>query len=149
MHLPDKKFNVEYDKIYGLALFLDPRFKDRIATKKVEFHAKLVSWIKEEYALDDIQMVDEPAESPQVDKSWIQLALNRLKSSVGMDPLKIQDLPIAMLAMEVLAIPATSASIERIFSQAGLATSKQRNRTEFELLNSQIFVYCNLYVDDL
>uniref|UniRef100_A0A915EHD7 HAT C-terminal dimerisation domain-containing protein n=1 Tax=Ditylenchus dipsaci TaxID=166011 RepID=A0A915EHD7_9BILA len=37
--------------------------------------------------------------------------------------------------------PATSAPIERIFSQAGLATSKHRNRTEHELLNAQIVVY--------
>uniref|UniRef100_A0A915DUI1 HAT C-terminal dimerisation domain-containing protein n=1 Tax=Ditylenchus dipsaci TaxID=166011 RepID=A0A915DUI1_9BILA len=56
---------------------------------------------------------------------------------------------IAMLAMEVLAIPATSAPIEKVFSQAGMANCKHRNRTEFELLNLQLIVYCNLYVDDL
>uniref|UniRef100_A0A915DPT2 HAT C-terminal dimerisation domain-containing protein n=1 Tax=Ditylenchus dipsaci TaxID=166011 RepID=A0A915DPT2_9BILA len=35
--------------------------------------------------------------------------------------------PIAILALEVLSIPATSAPIERIFSQAGMATATHRN----------------------
>uniref|UniRef100_A0A915ES43 HAT C-terminal dimerisation domain-containing protein n=1 Tax=Ditylenchus dipsaci TaxID=166011 RepID=A0A915ES43_9BILA len=77
-------------------------------------------------------------------------------SSVGIDPLKYwasmmntDARPIAVFAIKVLAIPATSALIERIFSQAGLATTKHRNRTAFELLNSQLVVYCNLYVDDM
>uniref|UniRef100_A0A915CLF3 HAT C-terminal dimerisation domain-containing protein n=1 Tax=Ditylenchus dipsaci TaxID=166011 RepID=A0A915CLF3_9BILA len=96
------------------------------------------------------------AESSQADKSWIQQALNTVRSSVGIDPLKYwaplmntDSGHIAMLAMEVLAIPATTAPIERIFSQAGMATCKHRNRTEFQLFNSQLIVYCDLYVDDL
>uniref|UniRef100_A0A915DYZ3 HAT C-terminal dimerisation domain-containing protein n=1 Tax=Ditylenchus dipsaci TaxID=166011 RepID=A0A915DYZ3_9BILA len=56
--------------------------------------------------------------------------------------------PIAVLAMEVLSVPATSAPIERIFSQAGLATSKHRNRTEHELLNAQIVVYSYCHAED-
>uniref|UniRef100_A0A915DKQ3 HAT C-terminal dimerisation domain-containing protein n=1 Tax=Ditylenchus dipsaci TaxID=166011 RepID=A0A915DKQ3_9BILA len=50
---------------------------------------------------------------------------------------------LAVLALEVLSVPATSAPVERIFSQAGLATRSHRNRTEFSLLNSQLLVYCN------
>uniref|UniRef100_A0A915D149 HAT C-terminal dimerisation domain-containing protein n=1 Tax=Ditylenchus dipsaci TaxID=166011 RepID=A0A915D149_9BILA len=38
---------------------------------------------------------------------------------------------LAVLAFEVLNVPATSAPVERIFSQAGLATRSHRNRTEF------------------
>uniref|UniRef100_A0A915CSF1 HAT C-terminal dimerisation domain-containing protein n=1 Tax=Ditylenchus dipsaci TaxID=166011 RepID=A0A915CSF1_9BILA len=53
---------------------------------------------------------------------------------------------IAIFALEVLTIPATSAPIERIFSQAGLATTAHRNKTSFDLLNSQLVVYCNSFV---
>uniref|UniRef100_A0A915DMK1 HAT C-terminal dimerisation domain-containing protein n=1 Tax=Ditylenchus dipsaci TaxID=166011 RepID=A0A915DMK1_9BILA len=57
--------------------------------------------------------------------------------------------PIAVLAMEVLSVPARSAPIERIFSQSGVATSKHRNRTEHELLNAQIVVYSYCHAEDL
>uniref|UniRef100_A0A915EK73 HAT C-terminal dimerisation domain-containing protein n=1 Tax=Ditylenchus dipsaci TaxID=166011 RepID=A0A915EK73_9BILA len=56
---------------------------------------------------------------------------------------------IAILALEVFSIPAMSAPIERIFSQAGLASSKHRNRTSFDLLNSPLVVYCNVYSKNL
>uniref|UniRef100_A0A915DUX1 HAT C-terminal dimerisation domain-containing protein n=1 Tax=Ditylenchus dipsaci TaxID=166011 RepID=A0A915DUX1_9BILA len=50
---------------------------------------------------------------------------------------------LAVLALQVLIVPATSAPIERIFSQAGLATRGLRNRTNVSLLNSQLIIYCN------
>uniref|UniRef100_A0A915EU67 HAT C-terminal dimerisation domain-containing protein n=1 Tax=Ditylenchus dipsaci TaxID=166011 RepID=A0A915EU67_9BILA len=50
---------------------------------------------------------------------------------------------MAILALEILTVPATSAPIERIFSHAGLASNGNRNRTNFNLLNAQLVVYCN------
>lgn len=47
------------------------------------------------------------------------------------------------LALTFFSIPATSAPIERIYSQAGIATQKHRNKTKIELLNSQLMVYTN------
>uniref|UniRef100_A0A915DHJ0 Trimethylguanosine synthase n=1 Tax=Ditylenchus dipsaci TaxID=166011 RepID=A0A915DHJ0_9BILA len=59
---------------------------------------------------------------------------------------------LATLAMEILAIPTTSAPIERVFSQADLATSRHRSRTEILLLNSQVYLedweLVNLGADD-
>uniref|UniRef100_A0A915EBD5 Transposase n=1 Tax=Ditylenchus dipsaci TaxID=166011 RepID=A0A915EBD5_9BILA len=46
--LLSNKFNVEMEKIYGLAIFLDPRFKDAYATNKVLFNNVVSTWIQEE-----------------------------------------------------------------------------------------------------
>lgn len=35
-------------RIHGLAMFLNPRLKDRISSNKVNFRTKVISWIKEE-----------------------------------------------------------------------------------------------------
>lgn len=50
---------------------------------------------------------------------------------------------IKKLSFKLFAIPATSAPIERVFSQAGLATHRHRNRTKINLLNSQLINYLN------
>lgn len=52
--------------------------------------------------------------------------------------------PLKQLAFKIFSVPATSAPIERVFSQAGLATQKHRNRTKFDLLNAQLMNYLNL-----
>uniref|UniRef100_A0A914E4G0 HAT C-terminal dimerisation domain-containing protein n=1 Tax=Acrobeloides nanus TaxID=290746 RepID=A0A914E4G0_9BILA len=48
LRLLEEKFNVKNEKIHGLVIFLDPRFKDRIASNKIEFNANMTSWIQEE-----------------------------------------------------------------------------------------------------
>uniref|UniRef100_A0A915E6J3 Uncharacterized protein n=1 Tax=Ditylenchus dipsaci TaxID=166011 RepID=A0A915E6J3_9BILA len=54
--------------------------------------------------------------------------------------------PVAKLALKVLSVLISSALIERILSQAGLATASHRNRTDFDLLNSQLFIFCNRHI---
>uniref|UniRef100_A0A915D1M8 Uncharacterized protein n=1 Tax=Ditylenchus dipsaci TaxID=166011 RepID=A0A915D1M8_9BILA len=48
-----KKFDVKYEKIHGIAMFLDPRFKDIIASNKVEFRTRIAIWIREDFRQDD------------------------------------------------------------------------------------------------
>uniref|UniRef100_A0A915D706 Transposase n=1 Tax=Ditylenchus dipsaci TaxID=166011 RepID=A0A915D706_9BILA len=52
---------------------------------------------------------------------------------------------IAKLALKILAITGTNTPVVRVFSQCGLATERHRNRTDFQLLDSQLFVYLNSY----
>uniref|UniRef100_A0A915ELP6 HAT C-terminal dimerisation domain-containing protein n=2 Tax=Ditylenchus dipsaci TaxID=166011 RepID=A0A915ELP6_9BILA len=52
---------------------------------------------------------------------------------------------IAKLALEILAITGTNTPVERVFSQCGLATARHRNRTNCQLLDSQLIVYLNSY----
>jgi hypothetical protein len=50
------------------------------------------------------------------------------------------------LAFKILAIPASSAPVVRVFSQAGLATSRHRCNTKPDLLNDQLITYINTYI---
>ena len=50
---------------------------------------------------------------------------------------------VAQLSLELLAIPATSCPVERVFSQAGFATARHRNRTQMNLINAQLMCYLN------
>ena len=47
------------------------------------------------------------------------------------------------LALKIFAVPPSSSPIERVFSHANFATRLHRNRTEFQLLNDQLFTYIN------
>jgi hypothetical protein len=51
--------------------------------------------------------------------------------------------PIRRLALNVLCVPATSAPIERAFSQCGFATRHHRANASMELINNQMIVYMN------
>uniref|UniRef100_A0A915DLQ0 HAT C-terminal dimerisation domain-containing protein n=1 Tax=Ditylenchus dipsaci TaxID=166011 RepID=A0A915DLQ0_9BILA len=70
-------------------------------------------------------------------------------SSPGMDALNYRVKIINTVALEVLFIPVTSAPIERVFSQAALATACHRNKTSFELSHHHLVVYCNLYLENV
>lgn len=50
---------------------------------------------------------------------------------------------IAVIAKQVLAVPATSVPSERIFSAAGLLVNKLRNRLSCELVDKIIFLNKN------
>lgn len=47
------------------------------------------------------------------------------------------------LALTNLAIPASSAASERVFSQCDIATKDRRNRTQFKLLNLKLIIHLN------
>ena len=51
-------------RIHGFAMFLDARFKDRIASNKVEFRAKVSLWIKEECGQEDDVSIDDETGLP-------------------------------------------------------------------------------------
>uniref|UniRef100_A0A914HZR9 HAT C-terminal dimerisation domain-containing protein n=1 Tax=Globodera rostochiensis TaxID=31243 RepID=A0A914HZR9_GLORO len=55
--------------------------------------------------------------------------------------------PVKELAFKIFAIPATAAPIERVWSKAGSATVHQRSLTKYELLNDQLIVYVNEYLN--
>uniref|UniRef100_A0A915DZF3 Uncharacterized protein n=1 Tax=Ditylenchus dipsaci TaxID=166011 RepID=A0A915DZF3_9BILA len=48
-----RKFDVENQKIYGLAMFLDPRFKDRIASDRDFFVSNVSSWFQTEQRFEN------------------------------------------------------------------------------------------------
>uniref|UniRef100_A0A915ENK8 HAT C-terminal dimerisation domain-containing protein n=1 Tax=Ditylenchus dipsaci TaxID=166011 RepID=A0A915ENK8_9BILA len=94
-------------------------------------------------------------------KSWIGDILRRgitakASASSSIDPLvywqKLIDTEyksLAIMALEILTVPATSAPIERVISSAGLATRGQRNKTEFELLDAQLVVNSNSWMQHM
>lgn len=58
------------------------------------------------------------------------------------------DASFAELAVQLVSIPASSASIERIFSTFGLVLSKARNRLGIERAAKLVFCYRHLSVED-
>jgi hypothetical protein len=51
--------------------------------------------------------------------------------------------PLAELAKCLLPVPATSAPVERVFSQAGIATCNRKNRTGPQLLKKKLMLQMN------
>ena len=66
-----------------------------------------------------------------------------------MDPLdywvgKLKDFPVlALIASHILAVPASTAPVEWIFSTSGDATRRKRNRLSWKNLERQIFIQRN------
>uniref|UniRef100_A0A914XF45 HAT C-terminal dimerisation domain-containing protein n=1 Tax=Plectus sambesii TaxID=2011161 RepID=A0A914XF45_9BILA len=53
--------------------------------------------------------------------------------------------PLAHLTFEILAIPATTAPVERVFSQPGLCTLDRKRRTGPRLLEAKCMIHLNLH----
>lgn len=58
--LKNKFFDLEKDKLHALAIFLDPRFKHRMATDKDEFCQDVEQWISEALDKEDLKIREEP-----------------------------------------------------------------------------------------
>ena len=50
---------------------------------------------------------------------------------------------LALLALDILAVPATSAGTERVFSHAGIATANRRQRLSAENLENEVMMRVN------
>ena len=81
---------------------------------------EIESYLKENYALDEH---DNPLEF------W-KVHTNRYPA-------------LSALAQDVLVIPATSAPVERVFSQAGIACGGKRNRLAGKQLESEVMLKIN------
>lgn len=53
---------------------------------------------------------------------------------------------LAPIALSYLAVPATSAPVERSFSAAGLALNGKKYRTQEQLLNDKLMVHLNKHL---
>uniref|UniRef100_A0A915DCL8 HAT C-terminal dimerisation domain-containing protein n=1 Tax=Ditylenchus dipsaci TaxID=166011 RepID=A0A915DCL8_9BILA len=149
--LSEEDFNVAVNSIQNLIRFEQPEVMEEPAS--VVCLDATLDRLMEEYARK--QASQRKQKEPNRGKSWVVQILQRV---IGMNPFgkeKIDSLkywtslietevqPVAKLALEVLSVSISSAPVERIFSQAGLATARHRNRTKLDLLNSQLFIRCN------
>uniref|UniRef100_A0A915CSI5 HAT C-terminal dimerisation domain-containing protein n=1 Tax=Ditylenchus dipsaci TaxID=166011 RepID=A0A915CSI5_9BILA len=73
-------------------------------------------------------------EEVDVDRACISIA-SMLRSEVETE--------VAKLALSAFTVPASSSPIERVFSWAGMASNKLRNRVKRKTLNAQLFVDLN------
>uniref|UniRef100_A0A915E9X7 HAT C-terminal dimerisation domain-containing protein n=1 Tax=Ditylenchus dipsaci TaxID=166011 RepID=A0A915E9X7_9BILA len=149
--LSEEDFNVAVNSIQNLIGFEQPEVMEEPAS--VVCLDATLDRLMEEYARK--QASQRKQKEPNRGKSWVVQIWQRV---IGMNPFgkeKIDSLkywtslietevqPVAKLALEVLSVSISSAHVERIFSQAGLATARHRNRTKLDLLNSQLFIHCN------
>lgn len=86
---------------------------------------------------DDVTEVDTYLALPQVSKLPGDDILTWWKSHAGMFP------NLARMARQYLALPASSAGVERLFSAAGRMHDSFRKSTKEVTLQAQLFVYQN------
>ena len=68
-----------------------------------------------------------------------------LGSRPGVEPQNKEQFPnLEVMARQYLGCPATSASVERLFSKVCIAFSAKRKRSEAETLKNQMFANANL-----
>uniref|UniRef100_A0A915DU11 HAT C-terminal dimerisation domain-containing protein n=1 Tax=Ditylenchus dipsaci TaxID=166011 RepID=A0A915DU11_9BILA len=131
--LSEEDFNVAVNSIQNLIRFEQPEVMEEPAS--VVCLDATLDRLMEEYARK--QASQRKQKEPNRGKSWVVQILQR----TSLIETEVQ--PVAKLALEVLSVSISSAPVERIFSQAGLATARHRNRTKLDLLNSQLFIHCN------
>lgn len=112
-------------------------------TKKQRVHQELMELI----SVPEKQTSMSDAVEHELAKFW------DVKVSITVDPLMwwrmhSAEYPIlSTLARKYLAIPATSAPAERVFSIAGDVVSKKRNRLKPDIVDKIIFVHDNLVIN--
>ena len=93
---------------------------------------------------------DDEEEQGEVDELAAYLALPQIKYKTERDATEwwkkhAQEFPnVAVMARQYLGCPATSATVERLFSQVGIAFGKKRKRAEAATLEDIMFARMNL-----
>uniref|UniRef100_A0A915D6W3 HAT C-terminal dimerisation domain-containing protein n=1 Tax=Ditylenchus dipsaci TaxID=166011 RepID=A0A915D6W3_9BILA len=132
--LSEEDFNVAVNSIQNLIRFEQPEVMEEPASVEASEPTKT------ERPIEEIMGGTNIATSNRNESLW-QGKIDSLKYWTSLIETEVQ--PVAKLALEVLSVSISSAPVERIFSQAGLATARHRNRTKLDLLNSQLFIHCN------
>uniref|UniRef100_A0A914HN67 RING-type domain-containing protein n=1 Tax=Globodera rostochiensis TaxID=31243 RepID=A0A914HN67_GLORO len=121
--------NLESKRIYAVAHYLDPRFKDQFVPNRLEFVSKIHSWIKSDILLPTNSgeiLIDKGLHHQKRSSSQpaedIEFELN-LYRKADLEPLDI----LSPIVRRYLSAQATSVESERIFSVARDVFNYRRN----------------------
>uniref|UniRef100_A0A915D1X9 HAT C-terminal dimerisation domain-containing protein n=1 Tax=Ditylenchus dipsaci TaxID=166011 RepID=A0A915D1X9_9BILA len=90
----DEKFlRLEYNRIYGLATFLDARFKDRLSEDRTRFRQQVTSWIEQE--AEDLIVDTDSVEPPE------KMSRPSFFDSLGIYDASVTKRPSTQLQLEI------------------------------------------------